>query len=41
MQSILMGDAINRLRELEAIDAMYHFKQRERMTDFVLLKMAD
>src|SRR5437016_4221135 len=41
MQSILLGEAINRLRQIETIDAMNHLKQRESMTDLVLLKVTD
>src|SRR5207244_8077673 len=41
MQSILLRDAVNRLREIETINAMNHFKQRESMTNLVLLKMTD
>ena len=41
MQSILLGDTINRLCEIETIDTMNHLKQREGMADFVLLKMTN
>jgi hypothetical protein len=41
MQSILLSDAVNCLREIETIDAMNHFKQGESMTNLVLLKVTD
>jgi len=39
MQSFLLCDSVYLLRERERINAMDHFEQRQRLPDFVFLKM--
>src|SRR5437016_8652328 len=39
MQSFFLRDSINVLRERERIDAVNHFEQRQRVPDFIFLKM--
>src|SRR6266702_493468 len=41
MQSFLFRDSVDVLRKLDRIDAVNHFEQRQRMTNFVFLKMTN